>query len=72
MEIADKGFQKHSRSLIPKRVLCLTAFGSCILKEVCGKTLNIVIAVKVNKGVITMAFFHIYEVENLYFITLFF
>jgi hypothetical protein len=65
MEIADKGFQKHSRSLIPERVLCLTAFGRCVLKEVCGKTLNIVIAVQINKGVVAMALFHIDEVKNL-------
>lgn len=72
MEVADKGFQKHRRSLIPEWVLRLTAFGRCVLKEICGKTLNIVITVQIHKRVITMALFHVDKVKNLYVIALFF
>ena len=72
MEVVDKGFQKHRRSLIPEWILRLTAFWRRVLKEVCGKTLNIVIAVQVNEGVITMALFHVDKVKNLYVIALFF
>ena len=72
MKVADKSLQKHSRSLIPERVLRLTAFGRCVLKEVCGKTLNVIITLQIYKRVIAMALFHIDQVNHLNVIAVFF
>ena len=70
MEIADKGLEQHRCRLIPERVLCLRSFGCCILKEVCGKPLNIIIAADIHERVVAMAFLHINEVKDFYFIAL--
>ena len=70
MEIADKGLKQHGCRLIPERVLCLRTFGCCILKEVCGKPLNIIIAADIHERVVAMAFLHINEVKDFYFIAL--
>ena len=64
MEIADKGLEQHGCRLIPERVLCLRSFGCCILKEVCGKPLNIIIAADIHEWVVAMAFLHINEVKD--------
>ena len=70
MEIADKGLEQHRCRLIPERVLCLRTFGRCVLKEVCGKPLNIIIAADIHERVVAMAFLHINEVKDFYFIAL--
>lgn len=70
MEIADKGLEQHGRRLIPERVLCLRSFGCCILKEVCGKPLNIIIAADIHERVVAMAFLHINKVKDFYLIAL--
>ena len=70
MEIADKGLEQHGCRLIPERVLCLRSFGCCILKEVCGKPLNIIIAADIHEWVVAMAFLHINEVKDFYLIAL--
>ena len=56
--------KQHGRRLIPERVLCLRSFGCCILKEVCGKPLNIIIAADIHERVVAMAFLHINEVKD--------
>lgn len=64
MEIADKGLEQHRCRLIPERVLCLRTFGRCVLKEVCGKPLNIIIAADIHEWVVAMTFLHINEVKD--------
>ena len=64
MKIADKGLEQHRCRLIPERVLCLRSFGRCVLKEVCGKPLNIIIAADIHERVVAMAFLHINEVKD--------
>ena len=59
MKIADKGLEQHRCRLIPERVLCLRTFGRCVLKEVCGKPLNIIISADIHERVVAMAFLHI-------------
>lgn len=64
MEIANKGLEQHGCRLIPERVLCLRTFGRCVLKEVCGKPLNIIIAVDIHERVVAMAFLHINKIKD--------
>ena len=64
MKIADKGLEQHRCRLIPERVLCLRTFGRCVLKEVCGKPLNIIIAADIHEWVVAMTFLHINEVKD--------
>ena len=70
MKIADKGLEQHGCRLIPEWVLCLRTFGRCVLKEVCGKPLNIIIAADIHERVVAMAFLHINKVKDFYFIAL--
>ena len=72
MKIADKGLEQHRCRLIPERVLCLRTFGRCVLKEVCGKPLNIIIAADIHERVVAMAFLHINEVKDFDLIACFF
>ena len=70
MEIANKGLEQHGCRLIPERVLCLRTFGRCVLKEVCGKPLNIIIAADIHERVVAMAFLHINKIKDFDFIAL--
>ena len=70
MEITDKSLEQHRRRLIPEWVLRLRAFGRCVLKEVGSKPLNVVIAADIHERVVAMAFLHINEVKDFYFIAL--
>ena len=72
MKVTNKSFQEHSRCLIPKRVLRLAALWRCVLKQVGCKTLNIIVALQVHKGVVTVALFHIDKVKNLNVVTVLF
>ena len=72
MKVTNKSFQEHSRSLIPEGVLRLAALWRCVLKQVGCETLNIVVALQINKGVVAVALFHIDKVKNLDVVSVFF
>ena len=72
MKVTNESFQEHSRSLIPEGVLRLAALWRSVLKQVGCKTLNIVVALQINKGVVAVALFHIDKVKNLDVVSVFF
>ena len=65
VKVTNKSLQEHSRSLIPEGVLRLAALWRCVLKQVGCETLNVVVALQINKGVVAVALFHIDKVKNL-------
>jgi hypothetical protein len=71
VKVTNKSFQEHCR-LIPERVLRLTALWRRVLKEVCRESLNIIIALQIDKGIVAMALFHVDQVKNLDVVTVLF
>ena len=65
VEIEHQRQEQHLRRLIPKGVLGLAALWRGVLKQVRHQTLNVIVTAQVDKGVVTMAFLHVDEVDHL-------
>ena len=69
MQIDYECEQKHHRSVIPERVLCLSAFRGRVLEDVRYKFLNVVVVVQIDERIVAVALFHIYKVKYLYLVS---
>ena len=69
LQVKNESKQQHRSRRIPKRVVALAAFGCGRLKQICHKSLHIVVALNILERIVSVRAFHIYKVKHSYLIS---
>ena len=63
-QIKDQRQKKHGRRRIPERIVALAPFRRGGFKQVGHKPLHIIVILQIDKGIVTIAFLHVDQIQH--------